>query len=339
MPQTHRLPRSGPAATPRRQLRNQFFVFAALALTPLAFPREARATEILYDNFNQSAGTNLGGTTPSSPNPGTSGTNQQWSPESGVPDNQFVSPGLSFPGAYTNGPPVGGGAIGLSGSIAGGQNVDRIVINSSGANYGPAGNLTTAYYSLLLSVPANLTGILPHSSQSTSNTGNNNAMVAALSDSSGLTGSLGTAISGIYLSAGATAGTFDIGIGGGQSQGVTWSSDLTPGQTYFLVASFVKGSPDTSSLWIDPALGLSSAPSPDLSQMGSNPGGFGDGDVAVLALTSNTGLPNSGLVADEVRVGTTWQDVTPATVPEPSSWALFALGALGMFVLVGRRVN
>ena len=125
-----------------------------------------------------------------------------------------------------------------------------------------------------------------------------------------------------------------------RAKGFLGAADLTPGHTYSLVASFVKGSPeDTSGLWIDRALGLSSAPSPDLNQTGSNPGGLGDVDVAVLALTSNTGLPNSGLAADEVRDGTTWQDVTPATVPEPSSWALFALGAIGVFVLDGRRVN
>lgn len=299
----------------------------------MAVARTARATVIVYDSFSQSAGNNLGGTTPTTPNPNTSGVNQQWNAQSGPADNTFVSPGLTFSAAgYSNGPPVSGNAVGFSGTLT---NADRVVVNSSGSSFSATGDLTTAYYSMLLYVPSDITGIESNSNQNQSNNnafdGYNQSLLAAFSDSSGLTGGLGTQITGVYLSAGSTPGTVDIGIGGNRN-GVVWSSDLQAGETYFLVGSFVESSSAASSLWIDPALGLSSPPATSLVSDSGENGGFGDNSVSTFVLTSNPGLPNSGLDVDEVRVGTSWQDVTPAVVPEPSTLALLGIGLIGMVV-------
>lgn len=114
-----------------------------------------------------------------------------------------------------------------------------------------------------------------------------------------------------------------------------------PGHTYFLVGSFVQGGTDTSSLWINPAPGLSTAPTATLTSLSGQSGGFNDNSVAVFDVTSNPGLPTAGgLYVGDVRVGTTWKDVTPAsTVPEPTSIVLVGLGATGLLLAARRRRN
>jgi hypothetical protein len=151
--------------------------------------------------------------------------------------------------------------------------------------------------------------------------------VAAFTDGNGVTGNLGTQISGIYLQAGSTPGTFNVGLG--QNRGtITWNStDYAAGTTLFLVANFISGSPDTTDLWVDPALGLSSAPTPTIALTSGETGGFGDNKVDSFALQTDGGIPNAGVVADEVRVGTTFGDVDPTAVPEPASLGVITMGA------------
>jgi hypothetical protein len=325
------------------QTRNRIIALAVAALLPVVGTRATWASLIVYDDFNQPAGGNLGGTMPSIPNLNTSGTNRTWQAQTGTTDNQFSNPGLTFPASYANAPAVSGNAVTLTGntSLSGNSsgNVDRIVINSSGSTFSSTGDLSTAYYSLLLNVPTNLAGIAPNTftTQSSSGYGYNYALVAAFTDGNGATGGLGTQISGIYVRAGSAPNTFDVGIGGNRG-GIAWSSDMTAGSTHFLVADFVSGSSDTSSLWIDPTLGQSSAPATLLTETGLQNGGFGDNAVDSFALASNLGLPTAGLTVDEVRVGTTFADVTPAgIVPEPSSLVtLLGAGAIGIAIAVRR---
>lgn len=97
-------------------------------------------------------------------------------------------------------------------------------------------------------------------------------------------------------------------------------------QTYLVVLAYefngVNDADDVAKIWIDPVPG-SAEPLPLLTSTGD--------DISTLQiqnffLRQNTSAPQVTQI-DEVRVGTTWEDVTPA-VPEPSTLALAGLGGL-----------
>jgi hypothetical protein len=114
------------------------------------------------------------------------------------------------------------------------------------------------------------------------------------------------------------------------------NTTLSVGSTYLVVLSynFVPGANnDSVSLWIDPSsstFGNATAPTPtgirSQSSM-SDPVSSIDRFIWTSA--------NTNVVVDELRIGTTWADVT--SNPEPSSWSFVAVGAL-LFFAVRRRV-
>jgi len=100
------------------------------------------------------------------------------------------------------------------------------------------------------------------------------------------------------------------------------------GDTFLIVASYnlVSGpiNNDTASLWINPTI-QSTAPSPLLTTpvSGINDDVIEFGTVALRPQggAGSTQIPGS-LIFDEVRVGNTWESVTP--IPEPSTLGLLA---------------
>jgi len=88
---------------------------------------------------------------------------------------------------------------------------------------------------------------------------------------------------------------------------------------------------DITSLYINPTSFGGSAPTPTLTLTNSV------SDAAAISafylFQSNSGTPF--LQFDELRIGTTWADVTPLAVPEPGTWALL-IGGLGVMLLVRR---
>jgi len=103
--------------------------------------------------------------------------------------------------------------------------------------------------------------------------------------------------------------------------GAVTDSGVTISGTQFVTVRFNLDSKAVS-LWINPT-GLGSGLTPTSAAAASiTPGGAFSFNT--LKFTSQTGTFN----VDEIRVGTTWADVSP--IPEPSSSALVGLAALGL---------
>jgi PEP-CTERM motif len=116
------------------------------------------------------------------------------------------------------------------------------------------------------------------------------------------------------------------------------SHNYNPGDTLFLVLSYTFGpgaSDDVARLYVNPVPGtLEAANSPVVT---TTPGvaDVTNSQIQAFFLRNNSVEPASTLV-DNLRVGTSWADVTP--VPEPSALAVIALSAAGFFVRRRRQI-
>jgi hypothetical protein len=284
------------------------------------------AASILYDSFNYSP---VGAQLSSAGAPSWTLRN------AGQEDPKIASGSLSYPGLQTapgdnsvifNGVAP---AAGLSGRL-----LDQVY---------NIGNATTLYYSLTLQVSSITTGdwggsgnfltgsFMTGFSQDTTGAPATGSVAAPLLIRTGdPTNSTGTAndFQGFQLGTGVTA----VSPGSRVFDG---AHVYLPGQTLFLVLSYTFGPnamDDVAKLWVNPIPG---------SLEGDNTAvvtatGVADvtnNQIQAFFLRNNSVEPASTLV-DDLRVGTSWADVTPA--PEPSTLALFALSALGF---LGRRTR
>lgn len=151
-----------------------------------------------------------------------------------------------------------------------------------------------------------------------------------------LTQSTTTFGSPIYFRA--NGSNFDIGLANRTTGSTTnWATGFSLNTTIFLVGSyeFVSGAGnDVSSLWINPdssSFGSGSAPTATLTATG----GTDLTGVNGFQIRGATGSPSG--VADELRIGTTWADVTPVVVPEPAAVSMLLLGLLGARGVMHRR--
>ncbi len=110
--------------------------------------------------------------------------------------------------------------------------------------------------------------------------------------------------------------------------------DVALGTTYFMVAKLSKSVAglgnqyNTGTLWVNPTSTLES-----MGVDGTATGNIGSSLSSLRIFGDNNS--NSNIRSfDEIRVGTTWQDVIPQDVPEPASLALLLSGGL---LLLGRR--
>ena len=96
---------------------------------------------------------------------------------------------------------------------------------------------------------------------------------------------------------------------------------------------------DTAYLFVNPALGTE----PALASAAAVTNNFNFNFARVRPFAGaddlGNGRPYAELLVDEIRVGTTWQDVTPfiTIVPEPSALSLLGLGGLVAWAMSRRR--
>ena len=219
--------------------------------------------------------------------------------------------------SYTGLPTSQGNSVSFAGGsgAAGGDRLPLSAAVTSG----------TVYYSFLMDVTS--LGTLPTSG----------VFWAGFNNTSGSSAALATSV-GARLYARSATGGFQLGVQ--QNGGTTlWDSTdtFTTGTTLFIVGSytFVSGvNQDTASLWIDPTIGPATPPSATLS--GAVGTDLPTGQVASFVLMDRISTEPTG-VFDELRIGTSWADVT--AVPEPATATLAGLGLLGLigFYRRGRR--
>ena len=154
---------------------------------------------------------------------------------------------------------------------------------------------------------------------------------------------------GTRLIAKAVTGGFQIGLDKSSGQTGSFIYDPTIFDTddiIFIVGSYTFNSgstaDDESRMWINPApssFGLPVAPSTLLiSTTGTDLGGTGANAQQVgsfIIRQGNSTLVPAAVIADELRIDTTWAGVTPV-VPEPSSLILLSLAG-GTAMLTRRR--
>jgi hypothetical protein len=140
----------------------------------------------------------------------------------------------------------------------------------------------------------------------------------------------------------AGAGLYNIGLdkASGTPASFVWDSgNFTTSDTVFLVGSYTfnpSTGDDVSQLWINPDSSTFAAGSAPVSSLSSTAGT----DIARVAsfvlFDRNANEPTAGLI-DDLRFGTSWADVTPAAVPEPSTLCFAALGLAGVCLRLRRK--
>lgn len=98
---------------------------------------------------------------------------------------------------------------------------------------------------------------------------------------------------------------------------------------------------DTAYLWVNPTLGLNNEPLISIADAVTNNFNFNFNRIRPFAGNTdvNNSRPYAELYVDELRIGTTWQDVTPfiTVIPEPSVASLAVIGGLLLWRVTRRR--
>jgi hypothetical protein len=273
------------------------------------------------------------------------------------------SPGLTYPGLPTT---PGSNSIMLDGSgvAQGGVAAAGVVQRSLGQTI----NSGTLYYSMLLNVAQIQTHSGTGSGFTTAANWNTGSFMAGFAQAPNIAfggtdaGDAGAALlirTSLNDAAQAMASqyppTYQLGIGVGNANPTrTWEGgnnsnvptdpafatrpQHSPGETLLIVGSYTFNpgdNNDVARLWVNPLPGtpeLLNAPSvvtasglPDINQ----------DRIAAFFFRNNSVEPDS-LLMDELRVGTSWESVTPV-VPEPSSAALIVFASGGFLARRRRR--
>jgi hypothetical protein len=206
-------------------------------------------------------------------------------------------------------------------------------------NNAPDGSPVNVYYSYMFRLD-NLTG-----------TPAAGGMIAALNNTRGSSaGNISTSGAAVYAKA--SGAGFVLGIleqGNDASQATYDTNELAFGETHFVVGKYtIRGTnnvggatpttDDSAQFWINPTSLGGAEPLGaivGLNERADMPTNAGDGGAVAQSFllrqdgTAGTiaGSPGS-IVFDELRVGTTYADVTP--IPEPATWMLLVVGSVSV---------
>ncbi|MCX7625664.1 MAG: hypothetical protein N2Z21_05570 [Candidatus Sumerlaeaceae bacterium] len=124
----------------------------------------------------------------------------------------------------------------------------------------------------------------------------------------------------VFVRPGSVAGQYNLGVGFSGAP-TTWSGDLPVGTSVFLVAAYTfnASGDDVSSLWINPALGQASPPTADLTATATGADLTSLGRVNLRQGSTSTAQQ---FMLDELRVATSWAQVTPSA-SGVQDWSLY----------------
>ena|ERR1043165_2033741 len=205
-------------------------------------------------------------------------------------------------------PVIEAGSLSVGGLAGPSGNSVRFGGNGMSARFNLGTNATsgTWYYSLLV----RLTDI------STLNSGG--VFWAGFNNSAGTQTMTPSSVATRLLTRSATGG-FNIGLDktSGNTNAFVWAPTVfTTNDTIFIVGSYTFNSgttsDDVSQLWVNPppsTFGLATAPSPALTSTATND--IPSAVIASFVLFNRSANEPAGILADEVRVGTSWASVTP----------------------------
>jgi hypothetical protein len=242
---------------------------------------------------------------------------------------QIGSGNLSFTGFSDNRPSVGN----LSFTSRGGSASARV---GFGDGAGSFKTVTTGsvYYSFLFKVSDATSYGTAANASSTSG-----SFIAGFSPSTGTGGNLSPGIAAVTIRRDISdTSKVDLGIAVRDLAGFrSWvtTKPLTLGDTYLVVGKYQYNNSsttdDVASIWIN----QTDEGTPDQTSSGEDVGSQPSNNIAAIAsffLRNNGSEPDQTLF-DEVRVGTTWDDV----VPEPASIAIVAIWAVPLLTRRRRR--
>jgi hypothetical protein len=274
---------------------------------------------LVYEPFNYTAGQPLLAQTNTSS--GTTANGNSWLAAAATTPTQYIN---TTSGNLTAPPellPPAGNSLGITYSGTNNGAANRLGLSpdaTSGSNFTSG----TIYYSFLLRIDDINTGI--------SNSGVGGFFIGLNNTANAASGSNPTvAAARLHARIDPTdPAKYDLGIFTNRAAVATdpvWTSGMTVGETLFVVASYDIGTANQAHLWINPAgntFGALSAPTPDITDTTSQ----GNPTIGSI-IVRQTVTPKLSL--DELRVGTTWADVTPVQIPEPSTIALLIVTVLG----------
>jgi hypothetical protein len=296
----------------------------------LAAAYQSPAALIFYDSFNYSAS--------GAPQLSSAGT-PAWALYAGIAgvDPRMNAGSLSYPGLDT--------ASGDNSAIFNGTGATGLSTHNLGAIYN-IGNSTTLYYSLTFQV----TSISTADWGGSGNFLTGSFMMGFNQKTSGSFAN-GDSAAPLLIRTGDpnnTSGTANDFQGFQLGTGVTQTSPgsrvfdgahvYAPGTTLFLVLSYTFGAganDDVSRLYVNPVPGsLESANTPVVTATGV--ADVNNSQIQSFYFRNNSVEPTSTVV-DDLRIGTSWEDVTPLLVPEPSVGLLSAIGFLSL--IAARRMR
>jgi hypothetical protein len=233
------------------------------------------------------------------------------------------------------------GSLSISGlASSGGNSVLAVPQNSVASRFAFGASITSGslYYSFALKVPT---------IGSTMGTGG--GFFAGLNNSAAVTQGNSPTVIGDRVLIRSAVGGFNLGLSKASSTAsdFQWAgTTFTTSDTIFIVGSYDIGTlaatDDAARLWINPSsldFGAGAAPAATLTATTGADFQATGGSLQSFLLYArlNTLFPDQ-LILDDLRIGTSWADVTPTTIPEPTSIGLLGLGLLTLYYSRKKRV-